>query len=152
MSAERLPSSSPLWRLFNQDCMPAPGTFVWRNPCETGHEFTLPVGRGCTEKGVHLRVVMPAVDRTDFTVHVADSHLTIRGERKLPEEFGREGEFFRSLPYGQFEKVIELPEGLNLDKRTVHLHHGVLDIHIPFAEEEQAPATVGREAEALPAV
>jgi len=124
----------PLRRLFDTEMLPWTSNFAWLTGREDNTMFTLPVGRGWTDEALNLRVVMPAVGDKDFTVTVKGNQLSIRGERKLPDDFGREGDVYYTLPYGHFEKLIELPAGLNLDQMECKLHHGVLDIHIPFTE------------------
>lgn len=38
------------------------------------------------------------------------------------------------LTYGKFERTLDLPSGLDVDKLQAHLHEGLLDIRIPIAQ------------------
>lgn len=97
--------------------------------------FTVPVETGWTDDYLNLRVILPGVTGKDVDVTVQGNQLLIRGERKAPENFGREDHVWRAVPYGKFERVIDLPNGLNLDKLDARFHDGVLDIQIPLAAE-----------------
>ena len=96
--------------------------------------FSPAVETGWTDDYLNLRVVLPGVSEKDVEVTVQGNQLVIRGERKLPKEFGKEGYTYTWLPYGRFERIIELPSGLDLDKLEAYLHDGVLDIRVPVAE------------------
>ena len=108
----------------------------WSAP-ETAPEFTftLPVETGWTDEHLNLRFVVPGVTEKDFQLSIQGNQLQIRGERKPPENFGREDAVWHALPYGKFERVVDLPNGLNLDQLEAHLHDGVLDVRIPLVAE-----------------
>ena len=112
---------------------------VWNEFHDTSElNFTLPVSRGWTEDALNLRIAMPGVADKDFTLTQQGNRLTVRGERRQPENFGDEGATHYTLPYGRFERIIDLPEGLDLGKMKAALHHGMLDIHIPYRSEVKA--------------
>ncbi len=127
----------------------------WSAPDTTTEwTFTLPVETGWTDDRLNLRVVLPAVTEKDFTLTVQGNQLVIRGERKPPEGFGREDTIWHAIPYGKFERVVDLPSGLDLDKLEARLHDGVLDIHIPLTAEvkpKKIPIQVGEERRQLTA-
>jgi HSP20 family protein len=95
--------------------------------------FTPAVETGWTDDYLSLRVILPGVTRDEVKVSVQGNQLVIEGERKPPEEFGKEGYAFTVIPYGKFRRVIDLPNGLDLEKLSADLHDGVLDIRIPVA-------------------
>lgn len=117
-------------RIF-QDFVRATERFA---PLTTEWTFAPAVETGWTDEYLNLRVILPGVSEKDLEVNVQGNQLVIRGERKLPEGFGKEGYTYTWLPYGKFERVIDLPSGLNTDKIEAYLHDGVLDIRIPVAE------------------
>lgn len=116
-------------RLFENVSWP-----VQRTKGEGEWYFAPAVESGWTDDFLNLRVVLPAVSEKDLEVSVQGNQLTVRGERKSPEGFGREGQIHQRLPYGKFERTIDLPNGLNAEKLQAHLHDGVLDIRVPVAE------------------
>jgi HSP20 family protein len=95
--------------------------------------FAPPVETGWTDEYLNLRVVVPGVTEQDLKVTVQGNQLYIQGERKAPENFGKEGYVWNAIPYGKFERVLDLPAGLDVDKLQAHLHDGFLDIRIPLA-------------------
>jgi HSP20 family protein len=91
-------------------------------------------------------VVLPGVAQNDLKMTVQGNQLTIQGERRAPEDFGKDGTVYNQMAYGRFERVLELPSGLDIDKLQAHLHDGVLDIRIPVAaavKPKQVPISVG---------
>jgi HSP20 family protein len=94
--------------------------------------FSPAVETGWTDEYLNLRVVLPGVSEKDLKVSVQGNTLVVEGERKPPKDFGKEGYVYTTMPYGRFERVIDLPNGLDLDKLTAVLHDGVLDIQIPL--------------------
>ena len=97
--------------------------------------FTLPVETGWTKDDLNLRFIVPGVSRDAVEVTIQGNQLLIRGERKAPEYTERESTFYSGLPYGRFERVVDLPNGLELSRMDVHLHDGILDIWIPKTTE-----------------
>jgi len=79
------------------------------------------------------RVTLPGVEPKDLQIQVQGNVLTIRGERKLTHSTKEielmEGEIF----YGVFERTLELPEGVNVEKLTAEYVNGVLEITAPVA-------------------
>jgi HSP20 family protein len=95
--------------------------------------FRPPVESGWTDEHLNLRVVLPGVSERDLKVSVQGNQLYIHGERKAPEGFGKDGYVWNAIPYGKFERLLELPAGLDVDKLQAQLHDGFLDIRVPVA-------------------
>jgi HSP20 family protein len=78
-------------------------------------------------------VTLPGVEPKDLQIHAQGNVVTIRGERKLTHSAKEielmEGEIF----YGVFERALELPEGVNVEKLTAEYVNGVLEITAPVA-------------------
>jgi len=94
--------------------------------------FSPALESGWTDDHLNLRVILPGVSEKDLKVSVQGNTLVVEGERKPPKDFGKEGYVYTQIPYGRFERVIDLPNGLDLEKLTAVLHDGVLDIQIPL--------------------
>lgn len=95
--------------------------------------FAPAIESGWTNEHLNVRVVVPGVTEKDVKVTVQGNQLYIAGERKAPENFGKEGYVWSQIPYGKFERVLDLPTGLDIDKLKAHLHDGFLDLQIPIA-------------------
>jgi HSP20 family protein len=98
---------------------------------QTNMAFAPVVETGWDDDFLNLRVVVPGVRQEELKITVQGSQLVLQGERKVPKELGKETRL--QMPYGTFERTLELPGGLDLDKMQAHLHDGVLDIRIPVA-------------------
>jgi HSP20 family protein len=116
--------------------------------------FTPIVETGWTDECYNLRVVIPGVTEKDLKVAVEGNRLRISGERKAPEYVKGDGSVSSVIPYGKFERIVDLPEGLDLEKLEAHLHDGVLDIRIPLSaaiRPRQIPISTARERQAIAA-
>lgn len=116
--------------------------------------FSPAVEAGWTDDQMNLRVVLPGVTRDDLEVRVQGRQLIVEGERKAPENFGKEGFTYTSMPYGKFQGIVSLPDGLDMEQVTCNLHDGVLDIGIPVAESMKPrliPISSGSERKAVAA-
>ncbi|MFB3827993.1 MAG: Hsp20/alpha crystallin family protein [Bryobacteraceae bacterium] len=98
------------------------------------YAFIPAVETGWTDDNLNLRVVLPGVTQSDLKVTVQGHTLTIQGERRPPEKFGKEGMVYNQIAYGKFERSLELPDGLDVEHLQAHLHDGVLDIQVPVAQ------------------
>lgn len=97
-----------------------------------------------TKDELVLRLVIPGVSEKNLKINVQGNQLVLDGERKSPEEFGTVG--YSHLMYGKFHRVIELPNGLNLENIRCTLHDGLLDVRVPVAAEmkpREIPITAG---------
>lgn len=90
---------------------------------------------GWTDSKLNLRAILPGVEEKNIRVSVQNNQLVLEGERTTPEEFGKDA--LTQLAYGRFYSVLTLPSGLDVDSVECHLHHGVLDIHIPILEQSK---------------
>ncbi|MEQ1948935.1 MAG: Hsp20/alpha crystallin family protein [Bryobacteraceae bacterium] len=107
-------------------------------PQSESRDIRLPVGRGINSDGLNLRIAMPAVFEGDFSFAVEERSLLIFGVRREPVGFGEPLTKRYALAYGSFHQRVPLGPGLDIKKLKARFHHGVLDVHIPFA-----PAAAG---------
>jgi HSP20 family protein len=80
---------------------------------------------------------LPGLTEKDVRVEATPEGLVIQGERKQ-EYTGEEGGVRRSeRVYGQFYRLIPLPEGANVDTAQASFENGVLQITIPVPQSQQ---------------
>lgn len=91
------------------------------------------------ERDGKLEVVadLPGIKEGDVKVEVNDEGLVIQGERKHEHEEKGEGYYRSERSYGQFYRVIPLPEGANLDQARAEFHNGELRVSIPVPEQQR---------------
>ena len=111
--------------------------------------FTVPVGEGWTDDALNLRFSIPGVTRDAFSLTHQGSRLTLRGERRKPDQLESSRHVQYGLPYGRFERSLELPPDLDFTRMRARLHHGVLDVQIPLQDSIKAQAIPVEEAAAV---
>jgi HSP20 family protein len=78
---------------------------------------------------------LPGMTKDDIEVDVADSHLTLKGEKKKDEKIEEEDYFACERSHGAFHRSLELPAHVQADKVTASFKNGVLEIRLPKTEE-----------------
>ena len=106
----------------------------------------LPSGVGVSPPSVELDVYeekdeivakaeVPGLEKEDIEVSIADSTLTIKGEKKKEEEVKEEDYYRLERSYGSFVRSVELPREVQADKVKATFKNGVLEIRMPKSEE-----------------
>jgi len=110
----------------------------WRSPHEEQSvtEGFIPAIESSIDKdGKQFRcqAMLPGVEPKDLNIQVLGNTISISGERSSSRET-KEGDYLhREITYGSFQRVIELPEGVDKDKLTAEYRHGALEITAPIA-------------------
>ena len=79
-----------------------------------------------------VRLDLPGVDPADIDVKAVEGALTVTATRK-EEPAGKEREFIEhELPYGTFERRIDLPEGVRSEDIRAAYRNGVLELTVPI--------------------
>jgi HSP20 family protein len=86
-----------------------------------------------TDKEVVVAAELPGMDENDVEISVAGGLLTIRGETELERETGNENYVQRERSVGVVERVVPLPDGLELDSARATMKNGLLTVKIPRA-------------------
>jgi len=82
-----------------------------------------------------VRAEVPGLTKSDVSVSIDGDVLTIKGERKREKETKEEDYYLSESSYGAFYRNIALPVAVKPDKITAALSDGILEIHLPKAEE-----------------
>ena len=104
-----------------------------------------------TERDGKLEVIadLPGIKENEVKVEVTDEGLVIQGERKREHEEKSEKYYRSERSYGQFYRLIPLPENANLDQARAEFHDGELRISVPIPERQrstrQIPISTGGE-------
>jgi HSP20 family protein len=82
-----------------------------------------------------LRAELPGMKREDFNLEVKDGMLTLSGERK--SEKTTDGVKYRTVERveGKFSRSFALPETVKHDGIQATYKDGILEVHVPKAEE-----------------
>jgi HSP20 family protein len=100
---------------------------------QDGYAFTPVIESGWNENELLLRAIVPGVTQDDLKVTVQSNQLILEGERKPPA--GWTSGAYPQIAYGKFYAAVPLPQNVNVNEVKCRLHDGMLDIHVPVAEE-----------------
>jgi HSP20 family protein len=85
--------------------------------------------------GYLLRAELPGMRREDFNLEVKDGTLTLTGERKF-EEAANGVRYHRvERSAGKFSRSFSLPQSVKSEEIKATYRDGILEIHVPKAEE-----------------
>jgi HSP20 family protein len=91
-----------------------------------------------TDREVEVIAELPGMDDKDVDVTVADGILTIRGEKKSEHETTEQGFIRRERSFGRFERIMPLPDGVDLESARAAFKNGVLTVTLAKTPEAQA--------------
>lgn len=89
------------------------------------------------EKEVDVEAELPGMEERDIDVSVAEGTLVIRGEKRAEREEKNRGYIRRERSFGRIERIVPLPDGLDVDHATAVFKNGVLTVAIPRTREAQ---------------
>lgn len=83
----------------------------------------------------HVRVGLPGVEPKDVSVQVTGNELAISGRRAQSSNVASDRYFQREFVYGNFERTVALPEGIEPDKVQANFRNGILEVEAPISEK-----------------
>jgi HSP20 family protein len=82
-----------------------------------------------------IRAEVPGMKKDDFKLEVCDGTLTLNGERKQ-EKLADGVEYHRTeRVMGEFTRSFHLPQMVKQDAIQANYRDGILEVHVPKAEE-----------------
>ena len=90
-----------------------------------------------TDDNVTVTMDVPGLKAEDLAIELEGDVLTVRGKRALPEVGGTEQRrVWQRLErgFGEFERVLRVPRGLDPDAVSASIADGVLTLNIPMPE------------------
>jgi HSP20 family protein len=100
--------------------------------------LTLAVDVAETPEAFVFRADLPGLDPKDVKVKMDGDVLSIRGERRR-EESQNSGRYHRTeRAFGAFERTFTLNTAVRADRIEASYRNGVLEVHVPKAEEAKA--------------
>lgn len=88
-----------------------------------------------TKDNFVIKAELPGLEANDVNVAVSGDLLTVKGEKKKEEEEKDEHHYCAERYYGAFQRVFQLPAGVQADKVDATFKKGVLKVTLPKAEE-----------------
>lgn len=87
------------------------------------------------DNNLMVKAPMPGIKPEELNIQVHDDMLTITGEAKKEEERKERNYYLREQRYGRFERKVELPYPVLIDKAEAIFENGVLRLTLPRAEK-----------------
>jgi len=87
------------------------------------------------EDEIVLYAELAGMKQSDITIELLSDSLTIRGERNFPDNERKDKYIRVERPYGRFQRVFTLGVPINQEAVKASYRDGVLEIHMPKAEE-----------------
>ncbi len=84
---------------------------------------------------VVVKAEIPGMSKDDIEVSLANSTLTISGEKKKEEEIKDQDYYRCERSFGSFSRSIELPAPVKTEDAKASFVNGVLEIHLPKTAE-----------------
>lgn len=78
---------------------------------------------------------VPGLKPEEIELKVSDGMLRLSGERSEEHKESNENYVFSERRYGQFERMVELPKGIDNSKISASASNGVLTVHLPKSPE-----------------
>ncbi len=78
---------------------------------------------------------LPGMEEKDIDVKLANSVLTIRGEKQEEKEEKRKDYHLHERRFGSFERSFAVPEGVDTDKIEANFKNGILTLRLPKRPE-----------------
>ena len=104
-----------------------------------GEGFAPHIDLSETDKEVRITAELPGLDENDVEVTLADNVVTLKGEKKQETKEEKEDYYHSERSYGFFERSVQLPDAVDVEKAEARFKNGVLNIAIP-KRPESAPA------------
>jgi len=89
------------------------------------------------EAAYHFSIELPGMTEKDIDVTLVDGMLTIRGEKKLADEFKGVDYFRKERRFGAFRRTLPVPGEVDETKIKASFKQGILWIDLPKTEAAQ---------------
>lgn len=92
------------------------------------------------DDGDALRIVaeLPGLSREDVELEVVEDMLVLTGEKRIESKSDEKGCYRVERAFGQFQRAIPLPSGVDLERAEANFENGVLTVRVPKAANEPA--------------
>ena len=90
-----------------------------------------------TKDSYQFKADVPGIQDKDLEVTITGNRLTVGGKREAEREEKSDRYYAYERNYGSFSRSFTLPEGVDADKLSASLEHGVLTVVVPKKPEVQ---------------
>jgi HSP20 family protein len=85
------------------------------------------------EDGEALRITaeLPGLQKQDLEVIVEDGFVVLRGDKRVDAKQDEKGCYRLERAFGNFQRVLPLPDGVDVDRAEARFDNGVLTLTLP---------------------
>ncbi len=87
------------------------------------------------DKSFEVTAELPGMDQKNIEIKLSNGSLIIKGEKKEEKEEKRKGYYLSERSYGSFERMFNLPKGVDAEKIEASFNKGVLKVSLPKKPE-----------------
>ncbi|MDP2244220.1 Hsp20/alpha crystallin family protein [Pseudomonas sp.] len=91
------------------------------------------------EKSFEITAELPGMDEKNIEIKLSNGNLVIKGEKREQTEEKKKDYYLSERHYGSFERIFNLPKGVDAEKIEAHFSKGVLTISLPKKPEAIKP-------------
>ncbi|MFZ9519833.1 MAG: Hsp20/alpha crystallin family protein [Silvanigrellaceae bacterium] len=99
--------------------------------------FEPPCDLNETDDEYHLCLDLPGLHAKDINVEVIGNTVVVSGERKVERKAEKGGTHYHERRLGAFERRLQMPENINVEKIQANFDAGVLTLKLPKAGHSQ---------------
>lgn len=90
-------------------------------------------------KSFEISAELPGMDEKDIEISLSNGNLVIKGEKRDQSEEKAKDYYLSERHYGAFERIFNLPKGVDAEKIDAKFRQGVLTITLPKRPEAINP-------------
>lgn len=90
-----------------------------------------------TEDALVIQSTIAGVKAEDLDISIEDDMLTIKGERKKPDDNQQKNYFYQECYWGPFSRQVILPEEVDESQASAKLKDGILTLSMPKLKRKQ---------------
>jgi HSP20 family protein len=80
---------------------------------------------------LRLTAELPGMEKKDLELSVEDGFLLLRGEKRVDAKQEEKGCYRLERAFGSFQRVLPLPDGVDLEHAEARFDQGVLTLRLP---------------------
>ncbi len=88
-----------------------------------------------TGEEILIKAEMPGVDKDHVDISIHDNTVSIKGDVSEDRKYKEEDYYIAERSYRSFSRSINIPVKIDADKVKANLKDGILELHLPKAEE-----------------
>jgi HSP20 family protein len=97
--------------------------------------FVPPADLIVSDEALTVTMDVPGLDAETLEIELMGETLTVRGERRHPQLSRERTQWYRlERAFGKFQRVLQVPKGVDPGALAASIADGILTIHVPLPE------------------